>query len=145
MLWVLVFCWWFKFTQIQFSLIWLCGRFEMTIVIVNVLETGWINSLLMHTQYTWMMPVHCGYQKYLGFCLGYVTALSYGSCRVFDQGTPCVPLISTMHTQPFLIPSKWFGLSYVLLWFCCHFCQHPAVTSTVLWKSYDHLGSMKLA
>ena len=26
-------------------------------------------------------------QRHLGLCLGYVSALAYGSCRVFDQGT----------------------------------------------------------
>ena len=33
------------------------------------------------------MPVHCGDQRHLGLCLGYVPALAYGSCRVSDQGT----------------------------------------------------------
>ena len=31
--------------------------------------------------------MHCGDQKHLGLCLGYVPALAYGSCRVSDQGT----------------------------------------------------------
>ena len=31
--------------------------------------------------------MHCGYQRHLGLCLGYVPALAYGSCRVSDQGT----------------------------------------------------------
>ena len=31
--------------------------------------------------------MHCGDQRHLGLCLGYVPALAYGSCRVSDQGT----------------------------------------------------------
>ena len=31
--------------------------------------------------------VHCGDQRHLLFCLGYVPALAYGSYRVSDQGT----------------------------------------------------------
>ena len=38
--------------------------------------------------------MHCGDQRHLGLCLGYGPALAQ----------PCVPLISTMHGQPFLIP-----------------------------------------
>ena len=33
------------------------------------------------------LPVHGGDQRHLGFCLGYVPALAYGSCRVSHQGT----------------------------------------------------------
>ena len=33
------------------------------------------------------LPVHCGDQRHLGLCLGYVPALAYCSCRVSDQGT----------------------------------------------------------
>ena len=33
------------------------------------------------------MPVHCGDQRHLGMCLGYVPALTYCSYRVSDQGT----------------------------------------------------------
>ena len=32
------------------------------------------------------------------------TRLAYGSCRSPTKAQPCVPLISTMHGQPFLIP-----------------------------------------
>ena len=32
--------------------------------------------------------MHCGDQRYLGLCLGYVPALAYGSCRVSDQDNP---------------------------------------------------------
>ena len=31
--------------------------------------------------------MHCGDQRHLGLCLGYVPALAYGSCRVSEQGT----------------------------------------------------------
>ena len=31
--------------------------------------------------------MHCGDQRHLGLCLGYVPALAYGSCKVSDQGT----------------------------------------------------------
>ena len=31
-------------------------------------------------------------------------ALAYGSCRDVAKAQPCMPLISTMHGQPFLIP-----------------------------------------
>ena len=31
--------------------------------------------------------MHCGDQRHLGLCLGFVPALAYGSCRVSDQGT----------------------------------------------------------
>ena len=31
--------------------------------------------------------MHCGDQRHIGLCLGYVPALAYGSCRVSDQGT----------------------------------------------------------
>ena len=31
--------------------------------------------------------MHCGDQRHLGLCLGYVPALAYGSCRVSDKGT----------------------------------------------------------
>ena len=41
--------------------------------------------------------MHCGDQRHLGSCLGYVPALAYGSYRVSDQGTTPVPLISTTH------------------------------------------------
>ena len=33
------------------------------------------------------MPAHCGGQRHLGLCLGYVPALAYGSFMVTDQGT----------------------------------------------------------
>ena len=31
--------------------------------------------------------MHCGDQRHLGLCLGYVPALAYGLCSVSDQGT----------------------------------------------------------
>ena len=31
--------------------------------------------------------MHCGYQRHLGLCIGYVPALAYSLCRVSDQGT----------------------------------------------------------
>ena len=31
--------------------------------------------------------MHCGDQRHLGLCPGYVPALAYGTCRVSDQGT----------------------------------------------------------
>ena len=39
--------------------------------------------------------MHCGDQRHLGLCLGYVPALAYGSCRVSDQGTTL--LASDLH------------------------------------------------
>ena len=34
-----------------------------------------------------MLPVHCGDQRHLGLCLGYIPALAFASCRLSDQGT----------------------------------------------------------
>ena len=48
--------------------------------------------------------MHCGDQSHLGLCLGYVSALAYGSSGSPTKAQPCMHLISTMHGEPFLIP-----------------------------------------
>ena len=48
--------------------------------------------------------MHCGDQRHLGLCLGYVPALATARAGSPTKAQPCVPLISTMHGQPFLIP-----------------------------------------
>ena len=52
--------------------------------------------------------MHCGDQRHLGLCLGYVPAGSP------TKAQPCVPLISTMHGQPFLIPLTTHALGYYI-------------------------------
>ena len=46
----------------------------------------------------------------VGLCLGYAPAQAVGECRGVAKAQPCVPLISTMHGQPFLIP---LAINYV--------------------------------
>ena len=65
--------------------------------------------------------MHCGDQRHLGLCLGYVPTLAYGSCRVSDQGTTL--RASDLHNaratilNPFNIVRRWryFSLHHILL------------------------------
>ena len=80
--------------------------------------------------------MHCEDQRYLGLCLGYVTALAYGSCIVSDHGTTCMLLISAMHGQSYLIPLIKAIFKYNCGWF-----QHGITLETpvcLATHTYNH-------
>ena len=62
------------------------------------------------------LTVHCGDQRHLGLCLGYVPALAYGSCRVSDQGTTL--RASDLHNarstilNPFISICLWYHVKH---------------------------------
>ena len=64
--------------------------------------------------------MHCGDQRHLGLCLGYVPALAYGSCRVSDQGTTL--RASDLHNaratilNPFTRGTSWVAWKQRHLW-----------------------------
>ena len=69
--------------------------------------------------------MHCGDQRHLGLCLGYARARAAGSPT---KAQPCVPLISTMHGQPFLIPlinpRQYFMTHATPVWFYITLTSH---------------------
>ena len=57
--------------------------------------------------------MHCGDQRHLGLCLGYVPALAYGSCRVSDQGTTL--RASDLHNARATILNPFNNMNYLVL------------------------------
>ena len=56
--------------------------------------------------------VHCGDQRHLGLCLVCVPALTYGSCRVSDQGTTLHA--SDLHNAWTIILNPFSRNSYIV-------------------------------
>ena len=66
-------------------------------------------------------------------------SLAYGSCRVSDQAQPCVPLISTMHREPFLIPLTFiFRSIWILDPLSPVFGEKPTISTSLRGGSSDN-------
>ena len=74
--------------------------------------------------------MHCGDQRHLGLCLGYVPALAYGSCRVSGQGTTLrasdlhnarATILNPFNNKPIVKPIMWGLLSRVKWTLNAHF------------------------
>ena len=91
--------------------------------------------------------MHCGYQRHLGLCLGYVPALAYGSCRVSYQGTTLrasdlhnarATILNPFNTFIFWLIPRWN--IYALVIYKCFRITIPLrrISRFVFIECYDH-------
>ena len=73
--------------------------------------------------------MHCGDQRHLGLCLGYVPALAYGSCRVSDQGTTL--RASDLHNARATILNPFYNMEYEII---------KKIRQNTAWIEADILG-----
>ena len=84
---------------------------------------SWLFYTPCYKMYWEWLPVHCGDQRHTWLCLGRRPTARAGSPTKAQTG---VPLISTMHGQPFLLLLTTHG---IVLWVCVHRdqCVHKRI------------------